>query len=820
VLATLVLLAQLAAPTERRPVLAMPEAGLDDSAAYGAYQTRFYRDAVGNTVQIYTDGREGRVVHVLADSDNESIGLSARDARGAMARLRWDSESARVSLDGRRRVLEYGLLAERATLRLGWFLLGSMRVERDFQYWRKHRAPLDGPQFELEEDRRLRQALASLEPAVRAQHLAAFGAPDLATLRTRMQPTLGLAAGGAATGAVVRLTQPSLDGRDTLTLDIVVDTQRVWVSVRGRVVTLRARRGATVPFRLRIGTTARPLPPPPLERGEIFTPEFLRFLDGRAAQAAAPGAGAEVRSQARWLERQVRAVELLASREKLMAGLPTYGTYFGRDMLLTALMMQSIWRPEMLEFSIASALRKLSPRGEVSHEEALGGQAVREAAAEYATLVERALGARRRGGNAQADSLLTRALAVARTARRPREAYHMIDDEFQLPVLVARWLGDPRVSDERKRAFLRDSSDGGGTRLARLVAALGVVATAAAPYAADPRVANLVSFPPRGSGWAAASWRDSNVGYAGGRYGMDVNAIWVPHALDGIARVLDELGHSPPLGQSLDSLARTLPTLAQDTPLGRWARDRTALRAAIDTWLGAERHFVVSLSASDARRRIDARLAALPVTERAYWRGRLAAVPNDADSSRFLAIALDARGAPLPVLNTDPVTRLFLGELPGEREGDARALRDVRTLTRPFPLGLLIDSVGPAVASDAFAGPAVWAAFERDRYHGPRVVWGREVNLFLAGAAQRLLALGDTVGARSVQSPLAQDLREAIRIVTRAVDASGFHNELWSYEVTGGRPRAVRYGSGGDIQLWSTTNLAVQFLLSRLRITD
>jgi len=27
----------------------------------------------------------------------------------------------------------------------------------------------------------------------------------------------------------------------------------------------------------------------------------------------------------------------------------------------------------------------------------------------------------------------------------------------------------------------------------------------------------------------------------------------------------------------------------------------------------------------------------------------------------------------------------------------------------------------------------------------------------------------------------------------------------------------VRYGSGADVQLWSTTDLAVQFALSRLR---
>ena len=79
----------------------------------------------------------------------------------------------------------------------------------------------------------------------------------------------------------------------------------------------------------------------------------------------------------------MRSVELLSSEQKLMAGLPNFATYFGRDMMMAALMMRPIWRPAMSEHVIASVLRKLSPRGDVSHEEALGGQAIRENAARY-----------------------------------------------------------------------------------------------------------------------------------------------------------------------------------------------------------------------------------------------------------------------------------------------------------------------------------------------------------------------------------------------------------------------------------------------------
>ena len=42
------------------------------------------------------------------------------------------------------------------------------------------------------------------------------------------------------------------------------------------------------------------------------------------------------------------------------------------------------------------------------------------------------------------------------------------------------------------------------------------------------------------------------------------------------------------------------------------------------------------------------------------------------------------------------------------------------------------------------------------------------------------------------------------------------HNELWSYEIKGGKLKPVRYGTSSDVQLWNTTNLVVQYVLSKL----
>src|SRR5688500_171911 len=167
------LLAQLAlAAQPATPVLSFPQAGIDDSASYQGYATRFYRDARGNTLQVYLDRRSGRVVHLWANADNESIGLTVRDADGTPSALEWRSADAVVSDSAGMRTMQHRLVAPGRHVHLGWFLLGSMRVERDFQHADRHKAPFRAPRANLPEHERLFAALARLDPAERRRHLA------------------------------------------------------------------------------------------------------------------------------------------------------------------------------------------------------------------------------------------------------------------------------------------------------------------------------------------------------------------------------------------------------------------------------------------------------------------------------------------------------------------------------------------------------------------------------------------------------------------------------------------------------------------------
>jgi hypothetical protein len=285
---------------------------------------------------------------------------------------------------------------------------------------------------------------------------------------------------------------------------------------------------------------------------------------------------------------------------------------------------------------------------------------------------------------------------------------------------------------------------------------------------------------------------------------MDVNAVWAPHALEAIGVVLRSLRDA---GIAPDSVLRSMRDDAANAVLLRYARDAATLNRAIDVWRGVARHFLVRLPPSEVRARAIARVDALPEADRGYWSGVVSSSPIR-DTLAFLALSLDAAGAPIAIANSDPSTRLFLVSDPSDT-AHAGVLRDVRLFVRSYPVGLFIDRVGPIVANDAYASPTIWPEFERDQYHGPRVVWGREVNLFLLGVAKQISSTRDTA--------YANELRAAVDRIRSAVAASGFHSELWSYEVRGGRVEAARYGTGSDVQLWSTTDLAVQFALSRLQ---
>lgn len=808
------------------PILEFPTPGLDDTSTYRGYTTRFFRDSAGNTLQILLNHHSGRVVNLWADGANESISFTARTLSGKPASLNWHSPGAKTSQEGAKRYLEYSLSTEEAVLEIGHFILNSMRIERDFQYQQRHILPFDAEPFIPEELPALTGNLKKLPADVKARHLALLNAKSAGELRARLLPEIQSESQSAA-----RISQPTFDGKNHLSLEIRVENKNAMIEVSPSKISLRSGEGEPLRITIRVGTDSPSLNP--LSREEIFNQDFFKFYEkiktehDRALQESGSAAEKNGASDPRLrrflrLERQVKSMELLCSREKLMAGLPNFATYFGRDMMMAALMLEPVWQPAMPERVIASVLKKLTPSGEVSHEEALGGQAIRENAAQYNRLIEQYLAPSDDQKNEEANQKLAEAEKILGNLQAVRENYHMMDDDFQLPVLTARYLSREDVGVEHKLSFLRtDAGRGDGmTRLALLLRNLEYVAQRAHAYAENPVAGNLVAFPRLDDNrWFSGSWRDSGPGYANGRFAMDINVVWVPGALEALGKIFDVL---EAIGISETELTGTGGE-SVNSPLANYIRNREDLKGDIHTWRGVIDHFKVSFSAEEANQRIRRKLDWLPEDESRFWKNVLEKRAQNPDSIRFLALSLDENGRPIPVANTDPATWIFLGNFTREilagTQKPENLLPWLGIFAIPYPAGLFLPGAGLVVANDAYAGKEVWENFRKDPYHSPRTIWGREVNLFILGLSKQIAAAYDAEGKLKDPSlePYLQKLRNLRDQTLAAVESSGLkHNELWSYRVENGQLLPARYPTTSDIQLWNLTDLAVQFQLERI----
>jgi len=428
------------------------------------------------------------------------------------------------------------------------------------------------------------------------------------------------------------------------------------------------------------------------------------------------------------------ALTFLSYREKFLAGSWRFDTYFGRDTLMSMRLLLPVLAPDAAEAGIGSVLARLNGAGEVAHEEGIG---------EFAVV---------KGGSAA-----------------PINDYTMIDSDYMLaPVASAYLLDDPQG---RMRAADFLARDGHGQALVRN---LTYVMRTARPFADQPGWRHLVRFKP---GKLVGQWRDSEEGNGRGVYPYDVNSVFVPAALDSIARLLD----SGLLDPYLDPARRALFAKAgHDCAI--WRHRAPAM-------------FDMALSRSAAQAAVDGYAAAQGVPS----------VPVMEKSIRFHALTLDEAGNKVPVINSDEgFALLFANPAPADLE------RAVAAMTRPFPLGLMTDA-GLVVANPVFADQTVQARFSPKAYHGT-VIWSWQQALVAAGL-ERQLTRAD------LPAPLRAKLVAAQKKLWTVIEANrAFSNsELWTWKVEQGHIVATAFGAdAGDAdesnaaQLWSTVYLAVQ----------
>jgi hypothetical protein len=135
--------------------------------------------------------------------------------------------------------------------------------------------------------------------------------------------------------------------------------------------------------------------------------------------------------------------------------------------------------------------------------------------------------------------------------------------------------------------------------------------------------------------------------------------------------------------------------------------------------------------------------------------------------------------------------------------------RIAKTLSRPFPLGLMTP-VGMVIANPAFVtDDRVRKMFVRDAYHGA-VIWSWQQAMMAAGLAHQIARTDLPAATRTALTNAQRKLWDAIKATEEVRTA-----EHWSWQVTGGHFAIYRFAEGSDVeanavQLWSTVYLAVQ----------
>lgn len=534
---------------------------------------------------------------------------------------------------------------------------------------------------------------------------------------------LGVAVDGVTTGQTLTWRRDRVDGAPGYLLRLT--------AIDGKLDGAKINAGADGRVALRIEAATGDAPLTPLFGSALLKP------------TAAPDPGAR------------NALTFLSYREKFLAGSWHFETYFGRDTLMSLRMLMPALQPQAVEAGLSSVLARLAPDGEAAHEEGLS---------EFAVIEHRKLH----------DGL----------GDKPTLDYGMIDTSFMLAPVMAHYLLDTADGRGRARAYLAApvvgnlSNQANESAAAALMRNLRFVLAAAKPFAADPRAANLVAIR---AGRTTGQWRDSGEGLGRGRFPYDVNAAFLPAALDAIDRMnrAGLLGGAP-------------------TPSDRADFARAGAMAAM--WRAhAAPLFVVTVPRDQARAAIT-RFAASQGVPAAPALAALGEGPL-----RFHALSLNADGSAVPIVNSDEGFALLFGD-----PAPADVAEYVRAVMRPFPAGLMTD-IGLLVANPMLADRQARSRFARNAYHG-EVVWSWQQALLAAGLERQLRRSDLPASARA-------ELKTAQATLWRAIEATRTYasSELWSWTYADNRYRVVPFGAGaGDVtesdaaQLWSTVYLAVR----------
>ncbi|MCH8621455.1 hypothetical protein [Undibacterium sp. TS12] len=192
-----------------------------------------------------------------------------------------------------------------------------------------------------------------------------------------------------------------------------------------------------------------------------------------------------------------QSLAFLSYRDKLLAGSWRFNTYFGRDTLMSLMLLMPALTRQATEAGLASVLERLDPKGAVAHEEDIGEMALLHGS----------------GGVPVYD-------------------YKMVDDDFMLAPVARAYLLEHAGSAQHAAEWLAQKTADGESYGTALCRNFQLVQRLASDYAQRPGVDTLIHLR---NGQVTGDWRDSADGLGGGVVSYNVNAILVPAALHAIA---------------------------------------------------------------------------------------------------------------------------------------------------------------------------------------------------------------------------------------------------------------------------------------------
>jgi hypothetical protein len=559
------------------------------------------------------------------------------------------------------------------------------------------------------------------------------------------------------------------------------------------------------PLSLRVECAVPFTPLAPYERSGLFSRQALLFREELCSKVAQPGASPAERVNYERFGEALRNLQFLSYREKYCAGSWRFLTYFGRDTLLSLMMLQPVITPTAYSDGMMSVFERLSPEGAVAHEEDIGSWA------EY------------RHGRA-----FLQGVTMPVNPEDPLYDYKMVDSDFLLPLMACRYLCDDAIPAAERKAFLERVNSGGEKNLVALLRNGDYVLRQAEPYVKSFFESSRYSYRPMvriKEGEGVGNWRDSLDGLGGGVYPADVNMELVPRSLESLDRIVRaSLYNREELMQEAEKahLARIASMLGRDREV--------KLREWSQIWKSSREFFRVSLSPQEVRTRVKAYLERgvsdgerryflhMPVDEGIsiqdfVYGDRIPSVLSRGLS--FDALSLNGDGSPVEVENSDCVFTLFLDE-PDPQE----VTRLLQVLALPYPLGLYTD-VGVLVANPAFScSEEHWKKLDRKAYHGT-VIWSWQIYMLELGLVRQI----ERFSAMGGQAELVAKMKKTLLCIQKARERAGAlaNSELWSFIIEKGTMLPAAFGSeegtsdeSNAVQLWSTVFPAVMMKEYRL----